>query len=165
MEVGAVAAMRYVADGIQAARLVMQYTKHTMLVGEQASAFAISMGLPGPMNLSSNDSIEKWIIWKKNKCQPNFRKNVFPADACGPYNPIEIGESTDKMACSLPEVVETNEPGSFVDRNNHDTIAMVVIDRVKSLSSGFPFFEVILWVQILTFLSCLDGTYCCWYVY
>lgn len=136
MEVGAVAAMRYVADGIQAARLVMQYTKHTMLVGEQASTFAISMGLPGPMNLSSNDSIEKWIKWKENKCQPNFRKNVFPADACGPYNPMEIGESTDKMACSLSKLLETNERGSFVDRNNHDTIAMAVIDRMGHIAAG-----------------------------
>ncbi|KAH9616481.1 hypothetical protein KSS87_021955, partial [Heliosperma pusillum] len=51
MEVGAVAAMRYVKDGIKAAQLVMQYTEHTLLVGEQASVFAISMGLPGPTNL------------------------------------------------------------------------------------------------------------------
>ncbi|MCI48362.1 putative isoaspartyl peptidase/L-asparaginase 3-like, partial [Trifolium medium] len=29
MEVGAVAAMRYVKDGIKAARLVMQHTEHT----------------------------------------------------------------------------------------------------------------------------------------
>jgi N4-(beta-N-acetylglucosaminyl)-L-asparaginase len=48
MEVGAVAAMRYVTDGIKAARLVMQHTEHTLLVGENASEFAISMGLPGP---------------------------------------------------------------------------------------------------------------------
>ncbi|KAF5743612.1 hypothetical protein HS088_TW08G00197 [Tripterygium wilfordii] len=58
MEVGAVAAMRYVKDGIRAARLVMQQTKHTLLVGEKASDFAISMGLPGPTNISSLDSIE-----------------------------------------------------------------------------------------------------------
>ncbi|KAL0382277.1 UNVERIFIED_CONTAM: putative isoaspartyl peptidase/L-asparaginase 3 [Sesamum calycinum] len=93
MEVGAVAAMRYVSNGIKAARLVMQHTKHTMLIGEQASIFAISMGLPGPKNLSSEDSIEKWKNWKKNKCQPNFRKNVMPIDDCGPYHP----ESSSKL--------------------------------------------------------------------
>nr|CAD1818730.1 unnamed protein product [Ananas comosus var. bracteatus] len=43
MEVGAVAGMRYVKDGIKAAKLVMDYTKHTLLVGEKASLFAISM--------------------------------------------------------------------------------------------------------------------------
>ncbi|RWW01979.1 hypothetical protein GW17_00034956, partial [Ensete ventricosum] len=57
----AVAAMRYVKDGIKAAKLVMDYTEHTMLVGEKASIFAISMGLPGPTNLSSSESIEKWV--------------------------------------------------------------------------------------------------------
>ncbi|KAJ8438873.1 hypothetical protein Cgig2_007718 [Carnegiea gigantea] len=89
LEVGAVAAMRYVKDGIKAARLVMQYTEHTLLVGEQASVFAISMGLPGPVNLSSEDSIQKWIKWKENGCQPNFRKNVLPTNSCGPYHPKE----------------------------------------------------------------------------
>jgi N4-(beta-N-acetylglucosaminyl)-L-asparaginase len=66
MEVGAVAAMRYVKDGIKAARLVMQHTEHTLLVGEKASEFAISMGLPGPTNLSSSESIEKWTKWKNS---------------------------------------------------------------------------------------------------
>jgi N4-(beta-N-acetylglucosaminyl)-L-asparaginase len=60
MEIGAVAAMRYVKDGIKAAKLVMEHSKHTLLVGEKATAFAISMGLPGPTNLSSPESIEKW---------------------------------------------------------------------------------------------------------
>ena len=72
MEVGAVAAMRYVKDGTKAARLLMQHTEHTLLVGENASAFAISMGLPGPTNLSSSESIEKWARWKANHCKPNF---------------------------------------------------------------------------------------------
>ncbi|CAK7357252.1 unnamed protein product [Dovyalis caffra] len=86
MEVGAVAAMRYVKDGIRAAKLVMQHTKHTLLVGEKASAFAISMGLPGPSNLSSADSIRKWSKWKENHCQPNFWKDVVPVNSCGPYH-------------------------------------------------------------------------------
>ncbi|KAK2437068.1 N-terminal nucleophile aminohydrolase (Ntn hydrolase) superfamily protein [Trifolium repens] len=66
MEVGAVAAMRYVTDGIKADRLVMQ---HTLLVGENASEFAISMGLPGPTNLRlphvglhSHDTISMAVI-------------------------------------------------------------------------------------------------------
>lgn len=130
MEVGAVAAMRYVPVGIRAARLVMQYTKHTMLVGEQASAFAISMGLPGPLNLSSADSVQKWIKWKQNKCQPNFRKNVLSVDTCGPYHPMGNEEFGGKTTCSFSKIVAPNEPGSFIDYNNHDTIAMAAIDRV-----------------------------------
>ncbi|KAI3506360.1 hypothetical protein L1887_28717 [Cichorium endivia] len=83
MEVGAVAAMRYVKDGIKAARLVMLHTEHTMLVGDQASAISISMGLPRPSNLSSTELMEKRIKWKENQCQHNFRKNEI--NSCDPY--------------------------------------------------------------------------------
>ncbi|KAG6429248.1 hypothetical protein SASPL_107293 [Salvia splendens] len=65
MEVGAVAAMRYVSDGIKTARLVMQHTEHTLLVGEQASRLAIYMGLPGHTNLSSEESIVASQIFGK----------------------------------------------------------------------------------------------------
>lgn len=127
MEVGAVAAMRYVKDGIKAARLVMQHTKHTMLVGDRASAFAISMGLPGPTNLSSAESIDKWTRWKENHCQPNFWKNVVPVHSCGPYLP-----KGNKGFCSEPnsmEIVESRT--SLVGPHNHDTISMAVVDKVS----------------------------------
>ena len=85
-EVRAVAVMRYMKDGVIVARLVMEHTKHTLIVGEQASAFAISMGLPGPTNLSSSKSMAKWSKWKENSCQPNFWKNVVLVNGCGPYH-------------------------------------------------------------------------------
>ncbi|KAK4796019.1 hypothetical protein SAY86_028345 [Trapa natans] len=132
MEVGAVAAMRYVKDGIKAARLVMDYTRHTLLVGEQASAFAISMGLPGPMNLSSSESIQKWTNWKANGCQPNFWKNVMPADGCGPYHLQETGN-----ACSKHNWIgETKLKTSHVGHHSHDTISMAVIDKKGHIAVG-----------------------------
>lgn len=131
MEVGAVAAMRYVKDGIKAARLVMQHTGHTLLVGEKASVFAISMGLPGPANLSSAESIEKWTKWKQNNCQPNFWKNVVPLNSCGPYHGkdfLKLSHSTCSKA-SLLEDFKSSLPR--VGINNHDTISMAVIDKVS----------------------------------
>ena len=131
MEVGAVAAMRYVKDGIKAARLVMRHTKHTLLVGDRASAFAISMGLPGPTNLSSSESMEKWTRWKENHCQPNFWKNVVPVDSCGPY------QSKDNMGLNKRICSEANSMGiidsrtSLVGPHNHDTISVTVIDKVS----------------------------------
>lgn len=130
MEVGAVAAMRYVKDGIRAARLVMQHTEHTLLVGEKASVFAISMGLPGPSNLSSSESIEKWTKWKENHCQPNFWKNVVPAGSCGPYHPkgkVDVSEECTKT--DLMGVAELRS--SHISPHNHDTISMTVIDKVS----------------------------------
>ncbi|CAA0830724.1 Probable isoaspartyl peptidase/L-asparaginase 3 [Striga hermonthica] len=137
MEVGSVAAMRYVANGIKAAKLVMEHTEHTMLVGEKASVFAVSMGLPGPTNLSSQESIEKWMNWRKSKCQPNFRKNVVPVDDCGPYNPkgglMGFGEGT----CSSTKRDGLDRCGLYVvDRHNHDTISMAVIDKMGCIAVG-----------------------------
>ena len=131
MEVGAVAAMRYVKDGIRAARLVMQHTEHTMLVGDQASAFAISMGLPGTTNLSSTESIEKWSKWKENCCQPNFRKNVVSVNSCGPYHVKETIDFSAKT-CSVDDLVRNlGLRSSRVGRHSHDTISMAVLDKVR----------------------------------
>ncbi|XP_023741850.1 probable isoaspartyl peptidase/L-asparaginase 3 isoform X1 [Lactuca sativa] len=136
MEVGAVAGMRYVKNGIKAARLVMLYTQHTMLVGDQASAFAISMGLPGPSNLSSTESMEKWIKWKENQCQPNFRKNVVPENSCGPYyrkKDVNVGEKT----CLVEDVAEhIRMKSSYVDFHNHDTISMAIFDKSGHIAVG-----------------------------
>lgn len=134
MEVGAVAGMRYVSDGIKAARLVMQHTEHTLLVGEYASIFAISMGLPGPTNLSSEESIGKWINWKKSACQPNFRKNVLPIDNCGPYHPISSKNLREKACLDSESQAGPNESSSYhFNLHNHDTISLAVIDKVRCL--------------------------------
>ncbi|KAJ9678808.1 hypothetical protein PVL29_020874 [Vitis rotundifolia] len=136
MEVGAVAAMRYVKDGIKAARLVMQHTGHTLLVGEQASAFAISMGLPGPTNLSSSESVQKWSKWKENRCQPNFWKNIVPVNSCGPYHPKDIAE-LGKGTCSSANLMAAVESrSSHIGLHNHDTISMAVIDKEGHIAVG-----------------------------
>lgn len=131
MEVGAVAAMRYVKDGIRAARLVMEHTKHTLLVGERASAFALSMGLPGPTNLSSTESMEKWTKWKQNHCQPNFWKNVVPINSCGPYHGKEFLKLSDRTCSKDSLLGNVDSRSSHVGVNNHDTISMAVIDKVS----------------------------------
>lgn len=138
MEVGAVAAMRYVKDGIRAANLVMKYSQHTLLAGDGASAFAISMGLPGPMNLSSPESVKKWSDWKEKRCQPNFRKNVVPADECGPYKPnngvMDFSGDKHTESCEMG-AIEYRAP--LVGPHNHDTISMAVIDKVRRVSVIF----------------------------
>lgn len=130
MEVGAVAAMRYIKDGIKAARLVMRHTKHTLLVGEQASAFSVSMGLPGPTDLSSPESIAKWNKWKENNCQPNFWKNVVPVNTCGPYHSKDMlfAEKTCQGE-NLRGAVELRS--NHFGLHSHDTISMTVIDKVS----------------------------------
>lgn len=134
------AAMRYVKDAIKAAKLVMEHTEHTLLVGEQASIFAISMGLPGPTNLSSTESTEKWQKWKSNSCQPNFRKHVSPVNNCGPYHPIITKSTIAESSCEsytdviMPDFAKSNL--NHIDRGNHDTISMAVIDKAGRIAVG-----------------------------
>lgn len=133
MEAGAVAAMRDVKDGIRAAKLVMLHTKHTLLVGQRASEFALSMGLPGPTNLSSPESRAKWNAWKDNRCQPNFRKNVVPVDDCGPYHATQ-NSGDNNATCPTHNIIEAiGKTSSHIGLYNHDTIAMAVIDKVLLL--------------------------------
>lgn len=143
------AAMRYVKDAIMAAKLVMEHTGHTLLVGEKATSFAISMGLAGPTNLSSPESIEKWSNWQQNNCQPNFWKNVAPAGNCGPYHPINIpkdpvkGTVWENQGLTCQEWLQNNnllEPTNShfksVNRHNHDTISMAVVDKMGHVAVG-----------------------------
>ncbi|XP_011621176.2 probable isoaspartyl peptidase/L-asparaginase 3 isoform X2 [Amborella trichopoda] len=146
MEVGAVAVMRYVKDDIKAAQLVIKHTEHTLLVGEKASEFSIAMGLLGPMNLSSTDSMDKWMKWRENSCQPNFCKNVFPIKACGPYSPISAasglrddpkGLHLGEANCGVGDPLRTMSLGSVPVRpHNHDTISMTAIDKEGHIAVG-----------------------------
>lgn len=71
MNIGAVAALRNVKDAIAVARNVLHNSRHTMLVGSQATEFALQMGYRNE-SLKSNYSQEVWQNWKNNSCQPNF---------------------------------------------------------------------------------------------
>lgn len=71
MNVGAVAALRRVKSAISVARHVLEHTQHTFLVGDQATAFAVSLGFKEE-TLQTNVSQQIWEQWKENSCQPNF---------------------------------------------------------------------------------------------
>ena len=65
------------------------------------------------------------IKWYSNNCQPNFRINVSPDPAknCGPYTP-----NTDK--------IKNQRFNKNIDKNNHDTIGMIAIDREGNIAVG-----------------------------
>lgn len=62
MNVGAVGALRHCKEAIAAARRVMDNTKHTLLVGLQATQFAIEMAVPLD-NLTTEKSHAIWAKW------------------------------------------------------------------------------------------------------
>jgi len=120
MKVGSVGCLRRIKSAISVARYVMQYTKHTLLVGDQATNFAKQMGFKEE-SLTTNDSMKIYEDWKKNKCQPNFWKNVTPNNTqqCGPYHP------------NPPSLIENKQ-----QLIGHDTISMVVFDKDGKIASG-----------------------------
>jgi isoaspartyl peptidase/L-asparaginase-like protein (Ntn-hydrolase superfamily) len=84
--IGAVASMHNIKNAISVARAVMERTEHTLLVGHDATQFAIAMGY-SITNLSTAVSTKQWETWKQSHCQPNFWRNVSPnpRTSCGPY--------------------------------------------------------------------------------
>ncbi|XP_063258242.1 N(4)-(beta-N-acetylglucosaminyl)-L-asparaginase isoform X2 [Prinia subflava] len=124
MEVGAVADLRHVKNAIGVARKVIQYTKHTLLVGESASLFAVRMGFPYE-DLTTQKSLSLYSEWLNQSCQPNYWKNVVPdsSTSCGPYKRRE-------------EVTYQEQTSSQRSVRNHDTIGMVVIGVSGTVASG-----------------------------
>ncbi|XP_064480861.1 N(4)-(Beta-N-acetylglucosaminyl)-L-asparaginase-like [Ornithodoros turicata] len=119
---GAVGDLRRVKQAISVARKVMEHTRHTFLVGDQATAFAVSMGFK-EVSLSTNHSKQMWTDWRRGHCQPNYWKNVLPdpKTSCGPYKPIPPKRTTRSTSASA---------------DNHDTIGMIVIDTEGRLAAG-----------------------------
>lgn len=119
---GAVGDLRRVKQAISVARKVMEHSTHTLLVGEQATKFALSMGFQ-EVSLTTNHSKQMWIDWREAHCQPNYWKNVLPdpKTSCGPYRPALATESCDV---------------SHASASNHDTIGMVAVDARGRLSAG-----------------------------
>jgi len=122
MDVGSVGDVRRVKNAVKLARAVMDYTLHTLLVGDQLLQFAISMNFT-TSNLSTPDSMALYNKWRQNQCQPNFRANVSPdpSSSCGPYTPNRLsgGKRQSKF---------TNRPRNLIHQHSHDTIAMIAID-------------------------------------
>ena len=58
---------------MRVARAVLDHTKHSLLVGEKATQFALKMGF-NEETLSTDHSEDLWLKWKANNCQPNFWK-------------------------------------------------------------------------------------------
>eukprot|EP00075_Anas_platyrhynchos_P022948 XP_027312201.1 N(4)-(beta-N-acetylglucosaminyl)-L-asparaginase isoform X1 [Anas platyrhynchos] len=124
MEVGAVADLRRVKNAIGVARKVIEHTKHTLLVGESASLFAVRMGFPYE-DLTTPKSLSIYSKWLNQSCQPNYWKNVVPdsSKSCGPYKRLE------KVICEKWTISQRNV-------HNHDTIGMVVIGGNGTVASG-----------------------------
>lgn len=127
LDVGAVGCLRNIKQVMRVARKVLDYTTHTLLVGEKATQFAVKMGFKEE-SLSTGHSLEMWQEWKDNNCQPNFWKNLPDSTVrCGPY-----------LQTDTEEEFNAEQHGNKVEwgPKNHDTIGMLAIDKNGNIAAG-----------------------------
>lgn len=122
---GAVAGLRRVRDAIAVARAVMKHTKHSLLVGDLATAFAVENGFVEE-DIGTEESRRRCEEWRRGGCRGNYRVDVVPDPerSCGPYRPLE---GVDSLRFGWEE-----EGGAA----SHDTISMVAIDAKGSMAAG-----------------------------
>lgn len=134
-DIGPVAFIRKYRNVISIARAVMQYTTHSMLVGEGAEDFAKMMGFT-QQSATTNASYNIYKEWTENHCQPNFYDNIEPAKTeCGPYPP-PYNNSTNTIAMIKNTNKNTKLRHWVNSKDNHDTIGMVTIDSANSMACG-----------------------------
>ncbi|XP_063685957.1 N(4)-(Beta-N-acetylglucosaminyl)-L-asparaginase-like isoform X2 [Bolinopsis microptera] len=122
-DTGAVIQLKSVREASKVARAVLEHTYHSVLVGENATNFALSLGFKS-QPLSSQRSINIWEDWKKANCQPNYWKNMVNSTTkCGPYIPNLL---TD----------DHHYRKSSINRRNHDTIGIITLDRHGKMAAG-----------------------------
>ncbi|PSR77181.1 nucleophile aminohydrolase [Coniella lustricola] len=131
---GAVAGLRRVRDAIGVARLVHDYTEHSLLAGDLATRFAVDFGGFVEENLATTESLAQCEAWRAADCQPNYRAGHIVPDAgaqCGPYAPWKASDSLDNA-----ELHEGNSFESSSSKRSHDTISMVAIHSDGTMAAG-----------------------------
>lgn len=149
MKSGAVAGLRRVRDAIAAARLVLEYTEHTMLAGDLATRFAVDFGGLPEENLTTEASAARCQAWIAGACQPNYRLGGVtpdPTSQCGPYVPTGVHEISNRdgkasdaydppMEMELKERLDGGADDALPARS-HDTISMVAIHADGTMAAG-----------------------------
>lgn len=125
--VGAVAALRRVKDAIAVARRVMEHTRHTLLAGDQATAFAVQNGFVEE-TLSTGESDEACRRWREGGCQPNYRVGVRPdpSSSCGPYTPLLLSPSQDSLGVRATND-DADDAAPQSSRRSHDTLSLIAL--------------------------------------
>uniref|UniRef100_K3X096 N(4)-(Beta-N-acetylglucosaminyl)-L-asparaginase n=1 Tax=Globisporangium ultimum (strain ATCC 200006 / CBS 805.95 / DAOM BR144) TaxID=431595 RepID=K3X096_GLOUD len=135
MDMGAVAQLRRIKAAIHVARAVLHHTSHSILAGDGALEFAKMMGFQEE-SLVTPYSRALHAEWKQQHCQPNYFRNVVPAQnsSCPPFKPAGWGNDSAMYASSPDE--EQQRVQALVTQQNHDTIGMVVLDTKGDMAAG-----------------------------
>ena len=132
LNVGGVGCLRRIKPAIRVARKVMEKTRHTLLVGEKATAFAVGQGFPEE-SLSTEESREMWRKWKEGGRQPNFWQNS-PGSGTSSVPKEKPGGDEDGTAASYDP--KSDDTCVQWGQKNHDTIGMLALDSEGNLAAG-----------------------------
>ena len=153
MNAGAVGALRAVRGAFAAARKVLAYTGHTLLVSTGAQDFAAGLlGLPA-QGTETNASDAEHAAWLDAGCLPNYWgpewANANASDACvnascvaGSCAPVPTPAPTPYPPGAALGRVRTyaeggpKAPAAAISRRNHDTIAMCALDVAGNIVGG-----------------------------
>ncbi|KAL2136895.1 hypothetical protein VTI74DRAFT_621 [Chaetomium olivicolor] len=119
MNSGAVGGLRRIRDAIAVARAVLEHTRHSLLVGDLATQFAVEMGFGPEGSLSTEEGRRRCEKWRSEGCPGHYRVGVMPETGCGPYRPVK-----------------GYKWGEEKWQKSHDTISMVVIDGKGTMAAG-----------------------------
>lgn len=118
--VGAVGCLKRVKRPISVARLVMEKTKHTLLVGDDATRFAVRFGFKEEALLTEN-ARRRWEEWKKNPRREGFwNHDTIGMVAIDARGDLCAGTSTSGLAFKIKgRVGDVPIPGSgaYVDND------------------------------------------------
>ncbi|KAG6061425.1 hypothetical protein E4U17_001788 [Claviceps sp. LM77 group G4] len=144
LNIGAVGSLRRVKHAVAVARHVLDYTQHSLLVGDLATRFAIERGFVEE-DLTTGDSAARCEEWKRGGCQPNARRGGArsstvpdPRRFCGPYRRADADETGLFLWHGRDEVMNRGSAGVDVNVNvnGHDTIALVALDAEGRMAAG-----------------------------
>lgn len=99
---GAVGCLHRIRDAIKVARLVMEKTPHVMLVGENATRFALEHGMT-QTNLLSPQAAHRFDMWRQNRAEdPEVGHDTLGMIAIDAAGRICAGTSTSGIAFKHP---------------------------------------------------------------
>jgi N4-(beta-N-acetylglucosaminyl)-L-asparaginase len=146
--------LRRVPSAILAARAVMEYTTHTLLAGDGATALSTTFGGQNATNLTGAVAAGMYAAWRDSACQPNYYSPaVVGANvSCGPYSPLPMPTATP-----LPQALHAGPGGdggaaaaalararslarphrvrAWATERNHDTLGLCALDVAGSLTA------------------------------
>jgi N4-(beta-N-acetylglucosaminyl)-L-asparaginase len=119
--VGAVGCIKRIKRPISVARKVMEKTKHTLLVGDDATRFAVRAGFPEEKELLTAKARARWEGWKKDPKRGDFwNHDTIGMVAIDAKGDLCAGTSTSGLAFKIKgRVGDVSIPGAgaYVDND------------------------------------------------